>query len=392
MEANFMKDFTCCELTLPTLHDLLQHYEEAHADMRPEINPLHYTQQQSSGPPDTRATIAAAAATNVQQQAQKEQKSYSTSTVAQPTGAPFLSVTIGIPRNVQQHPHFKAGEFAKTTLQPVQDMDAVEDMEMDDVTNGNLGSDLGANAQPSNQYQMQDRSQMLSRSRFGQPASARLPPLDLNALNFGNQFQGLRQSQPTTPVSGGRPGALYQHNPTVSSVNTPTLTAHPLQQQFRQTPDSSAPGTPGELDPEFLGTIGNMSMDNAQQFMPNQQQDFNGFSYGNGSEMLDLCIDEPAKRLFRANGGLHNQQQVQARLGGNAQYSADSELARRIREQQRKVGLADTVSGLNGEEPKPFRCPVIGCEKAYKNQNGLKYHKTVSFVLHLQKSRADQLI
>jgi transcription factor SFP1 len=26
-----------------------------------------------------------------------------------------------------------------------------------------------------------------------------------------------------------------------------------------------------------------------------------------------------------------------------------------------------------GEEHKPFRCPVIGCEKAYKNQNGLKY-------------------
>ncbi|KAB2571827.1 Transcription factor SFP1 [Lasiodiplodia theobromae] len=24
---------------------------------------------------------------------------------------------------------------------------------------------------------------------------------------------------------------------------------------------------------------------------------------------------------------------------------------------------------------KPFKCPVIGCEKAYKNQNGLKYHK-----------------
>jgi hypothetical protein len=26
-----------------------------------------------------------------------------------------------------------------------------------------------------------------------------------------------------------------------------------------------------------------------------------------------------------------------------------------------------------GKEHKPFRCPVIGCEKAYKNQNGLKY-------------------
>jgi transcription factor SFP1 len=31
---------------------------------------------------------------------------------------------------------------------------------------------------------------------------------------------------------------------------------------------------------------------------------------------------------------------------------------------------------MMGEEHKPFRCPVIGCEKAYKNQNGLKYHKT----------------
>jgi hypothetical protein len=28
---------------------------------------------------------------------------------------------------------------------------------------------------------------------------------------------------------------------------------------------------------------------------------------------------------------------------------------------------------MMGEEHKPFRCPVIGCEKAYKNQNGLKY-------------------
>ncbi|OBA28851.1 hypothetical protein HANVADRAFT_51295 [Hanseniaspora valbyensis NRRL Y-1626] len=27
------------------------------------------------------------------------------------------------------------------------------------------------------------------------------------------------------------------------------------------------------------------------------------------------------------------------------------------------------------DEDKPFRCPVIGCDKAYKNQNGLKYHR-----------------
>lgn len=30
---------------------------------------------------------------------------------------------------------------------------------------------------------------------------------------------------------------------------------------------------------------------------------------------------------------------------------------------------------MDHEEHKPFKCPVIGCDKTYKNQNGLKYHK-----------------
>jgi transcription factor SFP1 len=45
-----------------------------------------------------------------------------------------------------------------------------------------------------------------------------------------------------------------------------------------------------------------------------------------------------------------------------------------VRENQLLNGLAG-VGGFVGEEIKPFKCPVIGCEKAYKNQNGLKYHK-----------------
>ena len=33
MEANFMKDYICCGITLDSLHELLQHYEEAHAQV-----------------------------------------------------------------------------------------------------------------------------------------------------------------------------------------------------------------------------------------------------------------------------------------------------------------------------------------------------------------------
>ena len=197
------------------------------------------------------------------------------------------------------------------------------------------------------------------------------------------QHQGLRNSQPTTPVSAGRNGTVYYNNPTVSSVNTPTLTTypgpHPLQQQY-YTPNSSAPGTPGELDGEFVGNMGSMNMGNNMQYMQGQNQGFGGYDFSNDNGMGDFCIDEPAKRLFSLNGGFNQPQQpaqpVSATQLGDGQYAEDSELAKTIREQQKLAGVPDPSA--DGGAPKPFHCPVIGCEKAYKNQNGLKYHKGVS--------------
>lgn len=148
--------------------------------------------------------------------------------------------------------------------------------------------------------------------------------------------------------------------------------ANPLQNsQLRGTPDSSSPGTPSEIDEDVIGGLEDLSVqNNATQ---NQSQ-FPKLAINN--DMVDLCIDEPAKRLFSPDGGLgsHN---THFRLSG-AQYGPNSDIARRIREQQLLAGVPDTSLLLPNEEPKPFRCPVIGCEKAYKNQNGLKYHKAVS--------------
>ena len=56
-----------------------------------------------------------------------------------------------------------------------------------------------------------------------------------------------------------------------------------------------------------------------------------GFGVANGADedMEDVCIDDPARRLYVAER----------------------------------------------DEDRPFKCPVIGCDKNYKNQNGLKYHR-----------------
>lgn len=372
-----MRDFSCCGLTLPSLHELLQHYEEHHAQQMP-ASLQKQTSAQMSALPDSKAAIAAGAAAAVQERAQQQQQQQRQkveslsidrySTAQQSSSGPAT------PRAVHTPSRSAASENSSNQLQSSHDMDAVQDMEMDDEA-----PPATTGMQP--QYPMQDRPRMMQRSHFGRPASARVPPLDLDTLNLGNSMQphqGLRNSTPTTPIASGRMGNLYQNNPTVSSVNTPTLTTHRLQQQqYTNTPESSNPGTPGELSHDFISKYGNMPGCNNQYIMQNQFQGLGQYGYGNGNEMLDLCIDEPAKRLFSPDGGFHNPLQSSSSKLGDGAYSEDSELARTIREQQRMAGVPDPQ--LDGSNvPKPFHCPVIGCEKAYKNQNGLKYHKSVS--------------
>jgi transcription factor SFP1 len=343
LEANFMRDFSCCGVMLPTLHDLLQHYEEAHAQKLPQNG-------HRASNVENRAALAAAVAAH--QQSQQSSNSHDRGMQSErPTDG---QRKFGQNQHGQQRDQMDGNSF--TSGQQNLDLDTIDDMELDDA--------MGVTDGPSSQL-FSPQPQDSARGRYSHQ-NQRVPPLNLTMLQG---HQGLRGSQPGTPVAPGRSLPL-QNNPTVSSVNTPTLMSNPLQTtHYRNTPDSSGPGTPVELDENAIGGFGDLSMhSNALQ---NQSQ-FLGF--GGNSDMLELCIDEPAKRLFSPSGGFNAM--VHTKLG-NAQYGPNSEIARRIREQQMLAGVPDTTAGmLPNDEPKPFRCPVIGCEKAYKNQNGLKYHKT----------------
>ena len=385
LEADFMRDFSCCGLTLPTLHDLLEHYEEFHHQ---HIEELQKRALNEGPPPNPKAAIAtnAAAALKDPSQAHAQHRSI-------PSSQPVTPQRSNTPMQPQRTPKQSQQSSAPPPAPTSQDEETVGNMEMDD--------DYGAQAAMTQQYQMQNQPRMMQRSQFGQPANP-APQLDLSGTNGSNailQHQGLRTSTPTTPVSAGRNCTFYQNNPTVSSVNTPTLSthpsAHPLQQQY-YTPESSAPGTPGELDPDFVGNMGEMHVGGNMSFMP-QNNGYRSWGFAPNNNMLDLCIDEPAKRLYTSNGVFNpntQQQQLQqqqqppppprgltssATQLGDGQYSENSEIARTIREQQKLAGVPDpSADGVS----KPFHCPVIGCEKAYKNQNGLKYHKSVSILVY----------
>ena len=390
LEANFMSDFRCCGSTLPSLHDLLQHYEEFHAGAQGPPLSKQNSNQHPGTPPDPKAAIAAGAAAAIvdPSKAQQQQKRLQ----QQPDdNTPQRSAT---PTQRTTAPSFPMAAQVQPQAPPStsHDDDAIGDMEMDEAP-------LTSTEYDQMSYGMPNAAGMMSTYGFGQQGASRVPPLELNT-QF-QHYRNLRESTPTTPVSATR-NTFYRNDPTVSSVNTPTMLTHsahhPLAQQFagyHVTPDSSAPGTPAELTDDFLGNMNAMDAMNlgGNSIFPTNRPGHSGYP---GNEMLEIqCIDEPAKRLFSINGGYSNllpgAQQPQnstnaqrpqsqdvpdsAHQLGDGQYSENSVIARTIREEQAKAGVPDpSMDGIL----KPFHCPVIGCEKAYKNQNGLKYHKSVS--------------
>lgn len=340
LEADFMRDFVCCGTMWKDLHALLTHYEETHAQQEP---PQDQTAAQPQMP-DQRAALASNTRMQIQHEAQQRAaQSGSQGGAVQPT---------------TNKPGFS------NTLQTIPDMDAVEDMEMDDFDGNNEATP------PSNMFAQLSNHNSPS-SQFASTAQPQVPQLNTNLMQSHQQY---RNSTPNTPIVG-RPAAAMQGANISSTLNpNPMQQFQDLHNPYRDTPDSSAPGTPGELDESIMAGIDDMSM---QGNMFNGVHGFNNnFGFGTSNDMIDLCIDEPAKRLFQTDQPTSSQQSIHQRLG-SGQYGPNSEIAKRIREQQIKAGLPDTMSNLlPNEEPKPYRCPVIGCDKSYRNANGLKYHKT----------------
>lgn len=401
LEANFMRDFSCCGLNLPGLHELIQHYEESHTSQVPPVAP----RMQSSGPgptvtmPDSKAAVAAGAAAAIQRQADLQRQEPTKSQQPSPRSSGVNTSALSNPASMSgiermrqeakmaQQQQSAPSNIGKSHAQTNQDMDTVEDMEMDDDVDTSRGEPTPPpQAQPRHQAQPLQQTQPLQFPSLN-PRSAAPPQLSATNISIPLQaHQGLRTSQISAPSNQNHHGLPYNNNPTVSSVNTPTLSTQHLQQyqqlpQQTQTafsPESSVPGTPGELEAEFITDLPtNLQMPSNTQYLQNVNTF--GLGYGAGSDMVDLCIDEPAKRLFSPNGTYSSQQQFAhyQMNGGQANYDPDALMQFK---QQNMIGAmaGNQNTIVPGEEPKPFKCPVIGCEKAYKNQNGLKYHKVVS--------------
>lgn len=323
-----MRDFVCCGTMWKDLHALLTHYEETHAQQ--ETGPDQASVQPAM--PDQRAALASNTRAQIQHEAQRraaQNESQSAAAAVQPASA-------------------RTG--FNNSLQTIPDMDAVEDMEMDDIDENN------ETTPPSNMFTSLSNQNSPS-TTFASANQPQVPQLNTSMMQ---SHQAYRNSTPSTPTVN-RNSAVFQGANISSTLNpNPMQQFQDLHNPYRDTPDSSAPGTPGELDESIMASMDDMSMQGSAMF--NGINGFgNNFGFGASSDMIDLCIDEPAKRLFQTNTQGSTQQAIHQRLG-SGQYGANSDVAKRIREQQIAAGLPDTMNNLlPHEEPKPFRCPVIGC-------------------------------
>jgi len=347
LEANFMRDFTCCDRTWPTLHDLLQHYEENHhTTANPSSRNLDvFGASQGNARGSTSRATPSAPSVGRGQQATQPMQGYQQSRATGTIG-PGMGMG-GIGQMMRQHQQVPSGTQKSNLMSHMNDeMDAVGDMELDE-TVGPMDMDDS------------QRTIQQTRQLFGQQQR---PQLHLNSS--GLPRQALRTSQPTTPAAAS---FGFQNNPTVSSVNTPTLTTQqglPQRGQFGQEngDDDDLPGMPMKMN------LANLNLNTNQ---------LGGLNFGTLG-----TIDDPAKRLYSPGGTTQMTSQQRA---FDQQLQMQQQLQQQL--QAMNLDLSQLPAGTDpsmilqqmtalmmppNEEPKPFRCPVIGCEKAYKNQNGLK--------------------
>ena len=135
-------------------------------------------------------------------------------------------------------------------------------------------------------------------------------------------------------------------NPTVSSVNTPTL-------------GTNLPGFGGHAagDSSSGMMMGGMRSPSTMRF---------GGDLGLG-QLDSMTINNPGTQLN--NSGPNGSQLLMAATRNPAQSNSNV--------QPPGQSFASLNFPVQPSESKKYKCPVLGCEKAYKNQNGLKYHRQV---------------
>ncbi|KAF9582225.1 hypothetical protein BGW38_000486 [Lunasporangiospora selenospora] len=366
LEVNYCKNFSCCGLNLNDLHALLQHYEEAHVRFEEDDDNGHpipaagftddeaWSTSSDSSPPMASTGASAGGIGRLQQLGNTFRTSVSGPSTSALASSPMASSTSAAhaaaaataaalaASHHQQYPHKHTPLSLLNARRKNGGGVALADIYSEDLS----GYDAAA-AQDDALFAVSafPNSVLKSASGAAQGKDAATKKRDLAAYSTSYDTHS-----PMAKKASGQQ-SLSQSKANGSMAKTGAAEA-------KVTTSSALPGTKGGESNNFnnINSISSSTLSGSALLRSAAQDDLLRTVTG----YLEHAIQQ---------GMLPNCGEV----GSPTFLQAAEDL---IRKREEIVSLMESIGRSNNTSnaDKPYRCTVAGCDKAYKNPNGLKYH------------------
>ncbi|KAG0239429.1 hypothetical protein BGW41_007693 [Actinomortierella wolfii] len=334
LETNYCKNFSCCGLTLNDLHALLQHYEEAH--VRFEDDDVH----PAGSFDDEDWSTSSESVPNSPQPAVKQLNHHYHNQLLNNPIKTANPPTLAAAAAANQHkltPLSLLNSRKKGNGVSLSDIYAEDPVfQMDEASA--FPNSILRSTQPRETTAAKKRDLATYSTSFDKHS-----PLSKKATTHQNHPSGLSHS-----IIPGKDSAIKVNASSSSTASIPSNST------------TSTSSLKNSQDTQVKSTSNNGSGSSAT----------NSESAPTKSLVSSLTPAQQDEMLNTITGYL--EQAIQQGILPTGQALAAEDL---IRKRDEIMSMMESIgrSGSSGAD-KPYRCTVDGCDKAYKNPNGLKYH------------------
>ncbi|KAF9204934.1 hypothetical protein BGZ49_004673 [Haplosporangium sp. Z 27] len=324
LEANYCTNFSCCGLTLGDLHALLQHYEESHVRFEEEDDNGHPVPAGFVDEDSWSSSSESASDSPPTQGRQTKGSSGSTLSANAAAAATVAALTASQQQQQQQQQH----DQKLTPLAFLNARKKSNGVSLSDIYSEDSGSPMAddvISAFPNSILRTAAQAEFTSLASKKRDLAAYSTSFDTHSPMSKkiSNFQNMTLSSATATFNGN------------NNISGNEITRNGTQSNIGGSSSSAASGlttSTAKTQEELLGSV---------------------------TDYLQLAM----KQGLLPDCG---------EVGSPSYLLAAEDL---IRKREELVNIIESIgkTGTSNAD-KPYRCQVSGCDKAYKNPNGLKYH------------------
>ena len=432
LEKQYCKDYSCCGLSLPGLHDLLRHYEEAHISTSPNTANMSQLPMNSTGTANSSTRMANNNMNNANNNYNQHNNMTANSKNASQKRSNIQAHNGNTANNNSMHANLEnnmdSNSIIRQSQHPQHQQNIIQQqLQSNSVTNtsgavpaqssmvsattssttANLNAISLTGAQNQN-LSMANHSQQLHLNgnlvdavstndvflRTNSPSrhapNNKLTNLNNNTgININNNNNNNNSHNNNSNINMGNKNIMVNRPHTFNNYSLNKTSRTPIPNQSRKIDPHQTDLSPlvlvqdidlSFMDDDILGPGNHNPMNsnvnpaanthNYNTFHPsmhtkssqNMVDDQDIDDIDDDDDDVDDDDDDDDDEDDTENGSASNAKSVHNNNYKLPQQAYIDDPARRL-------------YVMDHEEQKPFKCPVIGCEKTYKNQNGLKYHR-----------------